>query len=117
MQGQQNTHLVILVPAAPTHVQQSSQASHRQRNTPISHQEITRLGDTESSIIDDLLELTSDEEFMTSSSWQSILPENTIPGSSQTLPSLQLSTPEPQPSLQQPIPVQQPSLQQSIPVA
>ena len=115
MQGQQSTHLVTSVPAAPTHIQQGSRASHHQRNTPISHQE-TRLGDTESSIIDDLLELTSDEEFMTSSSWQSILPDNTIPGSSQTLPSLQLSTPEPQPSLQQPILVQQPSLQQPIPV-
>ena len=101
-----------------THHQQSSGATHHQQRAPVTH---PRSADTESSIIEDLLELTSDEEFMTSSSWNSILPEYP------TLPSLQLSqqatapvprlllqqftTPVPQLSLQ-PTPEPQPSQQQ-----
>ena len=75
--------------------------------TPDTH---PRSADTESSVIEDLLELTSNEEFMTSSSWNSILPEYP------TLPSLQLSpqatAPVPRPLLQQfTTPVPQLSLQ------
>ena len=67
-------------------------------------------------VIEDLLELTSDKEFMTSSSWNLILPEYPMSGSSQTLPSLQLSqqatAPVPRPLLQQfTTPVPQLSLQ------
>ena len=64
----------------------SSGATRHQQDVPVHH---PQSADTESCIIEDLLELTSDEEFMTSSSWNSILPEYTMSGS--TLPPLQPS--------------------------
>jgi len=97
---------VTSVTAAPlmaplsTHVQQiMGPTTHHQQKAPVV--------DTESSIIDELLELTSDEEFMSSSSWNSpLLPEISV-----SVPSLQLIA-QPQVS-QTTASVSQPSLQQS----
>ena len=99
------------IPVPDTQPSSSSGATHSQQDVLVHH---PRSVDTESCIIEDLLELTSDEEFMTSSSWNSILSE--YPTSGSTLPPLQLPqratalgpkpavqqsiTPEPQPPLQ-----------------
>ena len=91
---------------------QTSAATHDQQNTPaashpavtatISHQESTSAY-TESSILEDLLELTSDEEFM-----MSLSSGNSAPVSSHQMTqpsSTQITTPTPLAPLQQKAPV------------
>ena len=72
------------IPVPDTQPSSSSGATRSQQDVLVHHPQSV---DTESCILEDLLELTSDEEFMTSSSWNSILPE--YPTSGSTLPPLQ----------------------------
>ena len=73
-----------------THVQQTwGTTTHHQQNAPVA--------DTESSIIDELSVLTSDEEFMMSPSWNpAVLPETSMPAPSLPPEQLSIHTAEPQ---------------------